>query len=155
MDLDTIRKELDKLDRSLDYIILLRLSLASLVGEVKAEQHMPIFQSDREEKIYESQRLFSEQTGLDPELLTHVSKELIAATIRIERNAEQYRLASNETGMKAIEQELNKSNQVLDDFISYMDSVKEALHEQGIKGKKVLASLSEYYRGSFNSKESD
>ena len=51
MELDIIRKELDKLGQSLDYIILLRLSLAILVGEVKEEQQLPIYQSAREEKI--------------------------------------------------------------------------------------------------------
>ena len=45
MKLDIIRKELDKLGQSLDYIILLRLSLAILVGEVKEEQQLPIYQS--------------------------------------------------------------------------------------------------------------
>lgn len=40
MELDAIRKKLDKLDQSLDYIILLRLSLAILVGEVKEEQRV-------------------------------------------------------------------------------------------------------------------
>lgn len=35
MQLDTIRKELDQLDKSLDYIMLLRQSLAVLVAEVK------------------------------------------------------------------------------------------------------------------------
>ena len=42
MELDVIRKQLDQLDQSLDYIILLRLSLAILVGEVKEEKHLPI-----------------------------------------------------------------------------------------------------------------
>lgn len=50
MELDIIRKELDKLGQSLDYIILLRLSLAILAGEVKEEQQLPIYQSAREEK---------------------------------------------------------------------------------------------------------
>ena len=58
MELDIIRKELDKLGQSLDYIILLRLSLAILVGEVKEERQLPIYQSGREEKIYKSQKSF-------------------------------------------------------------------------------------------------
>ena len=58
MELDIIRKELDKLGQSLDYIILLRLSLAILVGEVKEERQLPIYQSGREEKIYNSQKSF-------------------------------------------------------------------------------------------------
>ena len=75
MELDIIRKELDKLGQSLDYIILLRLSLAILVGEVKEEQQLPIYQSAREEKIYNSQKSFAEQTGADSESLVNIFRE--------------------------------------------------------------------------------
>ena len=154
MELDIIRKELDKLGQSLDYIILLRLSLAILVGEVKEEQQLPIYQSAREEKIYNSQKVFAEQTGADSESLVNIFKELIASAIRIEKNMEHYRHEVKEADVKAIKQELNTSNQILCDFIIHMDSVKEALHENGIVGDKFLVSLSEYYRNLFNSNKS-
>lgn len=154
MELDIIRKELDKLGQSLDYIILLRLSLAILVGEVKEEQQLPIYQSAREEKIYNSQKVFAEQTGADSESLVNIFKELIASAIRIEKNMEHYRHEVKEADVKAIKQELNTSNQILSDFIIHMDSVKEALHENGIVGDKFLVSLSEYYKNLFNSNES-
>ena len=154
MELDIIRKELDKLGQSLDYIILLRLSLAILVGEVKEEQQLPIYQSAREEKIYNSQKVFAEQTGADSESLVNIFKELIASAIRIEKNMEHYRHEVKEADVKAIKQELNTSNQILSDFIIHMDSVKEALHENGIVGDKFLLSLSEYYRNLFNSNKS-
>lgn len=154
MELDIIRKELDKLGQSLDYIILLRLSLAILVGEVKEEQQVPIYQSAREEKIYNSQKVFAEQTGADSESLVNIFKELIVSAIRIEKNMEHYRHEVKEADVKAIKQELNTSNQILSDFIIHMDSVKEVLHENGIVGDKFLVSLSEYYRNLFNSNES-
>ena len=154
MKLDIIRKELDKLGQSLDYIILLRLSLAILVGEVKEKEQLPIYQSAREEKIYNSQKVFAEQTGADSESLVNIFKELIASAIRIEKNMEHYRHEVKEADVKAIKQELNTSNQILCDFIIHMDSVKEALHENGIVGDKFLVSLSEYYRNLFNSNES-
>lgn len=150
MELDEIRKELDKLDRSLDYIILLRLSLAILVGEVKEEQNMPIYQSAREEKIFRSQVLFSEQTGADSELLERIFKNLITATIQIEENKKRYQLDFSETDMKFIEDELYETNQVLIDFITHMDLVKEALLRKDINGEKLLASLSNFYRNILN-----
>lgn len=149
MELDVIRKQLDQLDQSLDYIILLRLSLAILVGEVKEEKHLPIVQSAREEKIYASQKQFAEQTGADTDLLTHVYKELITAAIKMEKDLGRYRLEINATETKTIEQELQKSNLVLGDFIAYMDSVKARLQEKGMVGDKVLSALAEYYRNSF------
>ena len=151
MELDIIRKELDKLGQSLDYIILLRLSLAILVGEVKEEQQLPIYQSAREEKIYNSQKVFAEQTGADSESLVNIFKELIASAIRIEKNMDHYRHEVKDADVKSIKQELNTSNQILSDFIIHMDSVKEALHKNGIVGDKFLVSLSEYYRNLFNS----
>lgn len=154
MELDTIRKELDKLGQSLDYIILLRLSLAILVGEVKEEQQLPIYQSAREEQIYNLQKSFAEQTGADSESLVNIFRELIASAIRIEKNMGRYRLEVKESDIKAVEQELNTSNRILSDFIIHMDSVKEILHENGIEGDKFLVSLSEYYKNLFNSKES-
>lgn len=153
MELDIIRKELDKLGQSLDYIILLRLSLAILVGEVKEEQQLPIYQSAREEKIYNLQKSFAEQTGADAESLVNIFRELIASAIRVEKNMEHYRFEVKEEDIKAVEQELNTSNRILSDFIIHMDSVKEILHEKGIAGDKFLVSLSEYYKNLFNSKE--
>ena len=154
MELDIIRKELDKLGQSLDYIILLRLSLAILVGEVKEEQQLPIYQSAREERIYNSQKSFAKQTGADSEALVNIFRELIASAIRVETNMDRYRLEVKEDDIKAIKQELNMSNQILSDFIMHMDSVKEILLENGIEGDKFLVLLSEYYKNIFNSSES-
>lgn len=138
----------------MDYIILLRLSLAILVGEVKRERQLPIYQSAREEKIYNFQKSFAEQTGADSESLVNIFRELIASAIRLEENMEQYQLEVKESDIEAIKQELNTSNQILSNFIIHMDSVKEILHENGIAGDKFLASLSEYYKNLFNSNES-
>ena len=153
MELDIIRKELDKLGQSLDYIILLRLSLAILVGEVKEERQLPIYQSAREEKIYNFQKSFTEQTGADSESLVNIFRELIASAIRIEKNMDHYRIEVEEADIKAVKQELNTSNQILSDFIIHMDSVKEILLKNGIAGDKFLVSLSEYYKSMFNSSE--
>ena len=153
MELDIIRKELDKLGQSLDYIILLRLSLAILVGEVKEERQLPIYQSAREEKIYNFQKSFAEQTGADSESLVNIFRGLIASAIRIEKNMDHYRIEVEEADIKAVKQELNTSNQILSDFIIHMDSVKEILLKNGIAGDKFLVSLSEYYKSMFNSSE--
>ena len=153
MELDIIRKALDKLGQSLDYIILLRLSLAILVGEVKEERQLPIYQSAREEKIYNFQKSFAEQTGADSESLVNIFRELIASAIRIEKNMDHYRIEVEEADIKAVKQELNTSNQILSDFIIHMDSVKEILLKNGIAGDKFLVSLSEYYKSMFNSSE--
>ncbi|MBD5550336.1 MAG: chorismate mutase [Lachnospiraceae bacterium] len=135
-------------------MLIINFPNRTVTGEVKEEQQLPIYQSAREEKIYNSQKVFAEQTGADSESLVNIFKELIASAIRIEKNMEHYRLEVKEADVKAIKQELNTSNQILSDFIIYMDSVKEVLHENGIVGDKFLVSLSEYYKNLFNSNES-
>lgn len=153
MELDTIRKELDKLDKSLDYIMLFRQSLAVLVGEVKEEQHLPIFQSEREEKIYNSQRLFAEQTGADTELLVNVFRELIAAAIRTEKNIGQYQSTTKENHIQVVDQELQQSNQLLSAFVACMDLAISTLYENGITNSDVLALLAKYHKNSLSIKE--
>lgn len=146
MKLESIREELDRIGRSLDYMILLRLSLAILVGEIKEEQKLPIHQPEREETIYRSQKEFAEQTGADPESLVRIFRELIASAIRMEENMERYRIDINGETLKIVEQELDASSQKLWDFIRHMDSVKELLHKNGIAGDELLALLAEYYK---------
>lgn len=155
MELKQIRKELDKLDKSLDYIILFRLSLAVLVGEIKEKQHLPLYQPEREKEIYNFQKQFSEQTGADPELLGHVFQELIAAAMRIEKNAEHYCSESEEIDVNMVESELYASNQILSDFIAHMDSVKQKLHGNHLTGDKVLASLAKYDKNRLNSSRNE
>lgn len=146
MKLGSIREELDRIGRSLDYMILLRLSLAILVGEIKEEQKLPIHQPEREETIYRSQKEFAEQTGADPESLVRIFRELIASAIRMEENMDRYRIDINGETLKIVEQELDASSQKLWDFIRHMDSVKELLHKNGIAGDELLALLAEYYK---------
>lgn len=146
MKLESIREELDRIGRSLDYMILLRLSLAILVGEIKEEQKLPIHQPEREETIYRSQKEFAEQTGADPESLVRIFRELIASAIRMEENMERYRIDINGETLKIVEQELDASSQKLWDFVRHMDSVKELLHKNGIAGDELLALLAEYYK---------
>ena len=43
MELQKIREKLDKIARSINYLILLRMPAAVLVGETKKEQDLPIF----------------------------------------------------------------------------------------------------------------
>ena len=58
MELQKIREKLDKIDRSINYLIFLRTSAAVLVGETKKEQDLPIFQPKREKEIYQRQKVF-------------------------------------------------------------------------------------------------
>lgn len=58
-------------------------------------------------------------------------KELIAAAIRVEKDLGRYQCEVEEAGIIAVEEELNKSNLILGDFIAYMDAAKERLQDSG------------------------
>ena len=77
MELQKIREKLDKIDRSINYLIFLRTSAAVLVGETKKEQDLPIFQPKREKEIYQRQKVFAEERGINEQLLIQISKLLI------------------------------------------------------------------------------
>lgn len=153
MELDAIRKQLDKLDRSLDYIILLRMSLAVLVGKVKDEKGLPIYQADREKKIYDSQKAFSEHTGVNSELLVEIYQKLIGEAVRIEENLEQYPSKVDGHKAKSVEQLLDSGEQALSEFIALMDSVKDGLNHDDIRGREFFVSLSNYYESKLEQRQ--
>ena len=72
MELQKIREKLDKIDRSINYLIFLRTSAAVLVGETKKEQDLPIFQPKREKEIYQRQKVFAEERGINEQLLIQI-----------------------------------------------------------------------------------
>lgn len=144
MELDTIRKQLDKLDQSLKYIVLLRTSLAILVGKVKAEKNLPVYQAGREQAIFDSIKDFCVQTGVNEDLLTQIYKDLIAESVRIEENLPQYLPQSGEAGMAEIEQTLEHSMEALKEFTTLMDTVTDCLKSQGIDGEECFKAISKY-----------
>lgn len=143
MELDNIRKQIDRLDQSLKYIILLRTSLALSVGKVKAEKNLPVYQADRERGIYNALKDFCEQTGVNLELLTGIYKDLIAESIRIEENLEQYPPATCCDHLEVIEHPLDCSVQSLNEFIAQMDLVTDCLNARYVDGNRFLKLISE------------
>lgn len=54
MKLEEVRKEIDAIDRQLLPLFLKRMDCAKQVAEIKREQHLPVLNSDREQKILDS-----------------------------------------------------------------------------------------------------
>lgn len=142
MELEHIRKQLDKLDQSLKYIILLRTSLAVSVGKVKAEKDLPVYQADREQAIYGALKDFCEQTGVNIKLLTGIYKDLIAESIRIEENLEQYLPKSNAGNLAEIDCVLEHSIQALNEFTTRMDFLTDCLKSHAITGNNFFKTIS-------------
>lgn len=153
MELDIIRTQLDTLDRSLKYLVLLRTSLATLVGKVKAEKGLPIYQADRERAIYDSLKDFCEHTGVSLDLLTRIYKDLIAESVRVEENLMQRPPVLSPECLEEAACSLDHSMQALRGFIAQMDSVTDYLNTQNVGGNDFFEAISESNKNYLESME--
>ncbi len=124
MELQKIREKLDKIDRSINYLIFLRTSAAVLVGETKKEQDLPIFQPKREKEIYQRQKVFAEERGINEQLLIQISKLLIEETVVIEEKILSNTRTYEEEEQLDIWEKLEQSEKSLEDFLAVMEEMK-------------------------------
>lgn len=124
MELQKIREKLDKIDRSINYLIFLRTSAAVLVGETKKEQDLPIFQPKREKEIYQRQKVFAEERGINEQLLIQISKLLIEEAVAIEEKILSNSRTYEEEEQLDIWGKLEQSEKALEDFLAVMEEMK-------------------------------
>lgn len=124
MELQKIREKLDKIDRSINYLIFLRTSAAVLVGETKKEQELPIFQPKREKEIYQRQKVFAEERGINEQLLIQISKLLIEEAVAIEEKILSNSITYEEEEQLDIWGKLEQSEKSLEDFLAVMEEMK-------------------------------
>lgn len=86
MELDLIRKELNIYDNIIKNMITLRMALIPIVAKIKKENNLPLFQEKREEEIYKNIEKFSEENGVNPELIKNIYKLIISNALEIEKN---------------------------------------------------------------------
>ena len=124
MELQKIREKLDKIDRSINYLIFLRTSAAVLVGETKKEQDLPIFQPKREKEIYQRQKVFAEERGINEQLLIQISKLLIEEAVAIEEKILSNSITYEEEEQLDIWEKLEQSEKSLEDFLAVIEEMK-------------------------------
>ncbi len=84
MDIDQIRKEIDRLDEELLKIFNHRASLALKIGEVKKEKGIPVYDPGREKKIFDKMR--AENPGpLEDSAIVRLFERVIDESRRLER----------------------------------------------------------------------
>lgn len=86
MELDLVRKELNKYDDAIKNLIALRMSLIPIVADVKMKNDLPLFQGKREEEIYKKIEVFANENGVNPDLLKDIYKLIIADALQIEES---------------------------------------------------------------------
>lgn len=86
MELDLIRKIINNYDNLIKNMINLRMSLIPIVGDIKIKNNLPIYQGKREEEIYKNLEAFSDENGINRDLLTGIYKLIIHNAVEIEEN---------------------------------------------------------------------
>lgn len=84
MDIDQIRKEIDRLDNELLKIFNERADLALKIGEIKKEKGLPVYDPDREKRIFD--RMRSANPGpLEDNAIVRLFERVIDESRRLER----------------------------------------------------------------------
>ena len=86
MELDLIRKIINNYDNLIKNMINFRMSLIPIVGDIKIKNNLPIYQGKREEEIYKNLEAFSNENGINRDLLTGIYKLIIHNAVEIEEN---------------------------------------------------------------------
>jgi len=84
LDIDTLREEINRLDDELLKIFNQRADLALKIGEIKKERQLPVYDPDREKRIF--QRMKAMNPGpLEDEAIVRLFERVIDESRRLER----------------------------------------------------------------------
>ena len=84
MNIDDYRKEINRLDSELLRIFNERAALALKIGEIKKQQGIPVYDPEREKKIFET--MSSANPGpLENDAITRLFERVIDESRRLER----------------------------------------------------------------------
>jgi len=86
MELQTIRKNLDRLDKEMLAILAERMNLIPKVAEYKRQNNLPRYQPDREQVVLESKRKLAIEMLLNPDMVEDIYKRIIQDAHRIEED---------------------------------------------------------------------
>lgn len=85
IDLDEIRKHLDRLDTALVNVLAERMSFIPFVSEFKKKNNIERYQPEREVEIIKAKRAIAEGAGVNPDLVEDLFKRIIEDAHRIEK----------------------------------------------------------------------
>lgn len=84
MDIDALRREIDRLDDELLRIFNARAALALKIGEIKKERNLPVYDPGRERRIFD--RMQAANPGpLENEAIVRLFERVIDESRRLER----------------------------------------------------------------------
>lgn len=84
MDLDTLRKQIDEIDRQVLKLLNERVRNAAEIGRIKREQGAPIYVASREEQVLKELSAMNEGP-LDEDAIRAIYREIMSAAIALEK----------------------------------------------------------------------
>ena len=84
MNIDDFRQEIDRLDRELLRIFNERAALALHIGEIKKERGLPVYDPDRERRIFEAMTA-ANPGPLEDDAIVRLFERVIDESRRLER----------------------------------------------------------------------
>lgn len=84
LDIEDLRREIDRLDRDLLRIFNERANLALQIGEIKKELNLPVYDPEREKRIFDKMR-GSNPGPLEDDAIVRLFERVIDESRRLER----------------------------------------------------------------------
>lgn len=85
MDIETLRRKIDELDRQIVALISERAAAAQEIGRLKRETSLPVYEPNRERVIFENVRTHNPGPLPDVELV-HIYERLVDVMRALQRN---------------------------------------------------------------------
>lgn len=157
MELDLIRKELNKYDEAIRTLITIRMSLIPIVTDIKVQNDLPLFQSKREDEIYKKIDIFSKENGIDETLLKDIYRLIISGALRLEERIAEDPNSSVISDSIDISNAptINKAFERLDTVVSETipEIITEIKNSTELNGLKLLEKSTVYYNEKVNRPE--
>lgn len=83
--LEELRRDIDRVDEVLVRLLNERARCACEIGRIKKEQHVEVYQPDREKQVLDHVRGVAVEGPLDPEAIVRLFERIIDEARRLER----------------------------------------------------------------------
>ncbi len=84
--IEELRDRIKDVDIHLMELISERMNLSQTIGNIKADQNMPIVNSEVEKKVVERYRSIAESNNVDPEFAEALSRLIMEESVRIQKS---------------------------------------------------------------------
>ena len=154
MELDLVRKELNKYDDAIKNLIALRMSLIPIVADIKIKNSLPLFQGKREEEIYKKIENFAKEKGVSENLVKEIYKLIIANALEIEEKiSEEPNSALMNRGIDVTQiDEIKKKFEKLDTILTQEipNTIAEISNSSELKDLSLTDKATLYYNEKIN-----